>query len=132
MKKNKKMLCIAMGAITSVVIPATTILSCSSQAAPANIKVKIPTKETQSLTFTGLNGYGTFKIPTLDGTKVTASKQTNLKDNDSVVITYKLKKGYVWSNGKKDDIKLTFKVHDLEIDVKKPTKETKPLIFTGH
>ena len=46
-------------------------------------------------------------------------------------LTYTLNAGSIWFDGKKGDIKLTFKVHDLETDVKKPTKGANPLIFTG-
>ena len=70
-------------------------------------------------------------MPTLKGTTVTANKQTKLKDEDSVVITYTLNKGSIWSDGKKGNIKLTFTVKDLEIDVQKPTNDSKPLKFTG-
>ena len=74
-----------MGAITSVVIPVTTIMSCGATT-PTNTKIKKPTKETNPLIFTGLSGYATFVMPTLKGTTVSADKTNDLSNGDSVVV----------------------------------------------
>ena len=49
MKFNKKRMCIALGTITSVVIPVTTVLSCSTQHKPKNIQINSQTKPTATL-----------------------------------------------------------------------------------
>ena len=63
-----------------------------------------PTNETYPLTYTGPNGSGTFKMPTLDGTTVTANRKTGLNNGDYVVIIYELNNGYAWSDNTKEDV----------------------------
>ena len=93
--------------------------------------VAIPTNQSKPLTFTGLNGKATFTMPTLEGTTVTADKQTNLSNGDSVKITYTLNTGYIWSDNSKEDVVLTFTVEGVNVGVARPTNAAVPVDFYG-
>ena len=118
-----------MGALTSIVIPVTTVLSCGSQDTP--IKIKYPTVGNQPLKISGLNHIGKLTMPALKGTTVAANKKTELSNGDVVTITYKLNKGYVWSDKSKGNIELNYTVKDLETNVTKPTIETANIKISG-
>ena len=54
-------------------------------------------------------------------------KTTGLSNGDSVVVTYTLNAGYMWSNNSKEAIVLTYKVEDLKIGIAKPTNTIVPV-----
>ena len=85
-----------------------------------NIPVVIP--KVAGGTVAGLNGKATYTPPTLTGTDVsTTGKTTNLSNGDEIKVTYALKAGYAWNDGKTDSIILTYKVENLHAGVIKPT-----------
>ena len=92
------------------------------------IYITAPTVADNPLKFTGLNGKGTFVMPTLKGTTVKADKQINLSNKAPVVITYTPIGDYKWTESQDNTpIELTFIVGGLKTGIAKPTIATAPI-----
>ena len=89
---------------------------------------------------TGTAGSGTYKPKDFTGTTVEVSKTSNLKNGDTIEITYKLREGYKWEDNTRSDVtlnlivsglqKIDIRSGDIEHDLKSISKITGPK-YTG-
>ena len=114
MKKNKKMICIAMGAITSIVIPVTTIMSCGATT-PSNNKIKKPTNATVPVNFYWKDGEHTYNLPKYKNTNITIKQggkgitpSANLEAGVIVILIFTPNSGYTWEVGSNSSINIKY------------------------
>ena len=99
-----------------------------------------PTSSTAPVKFTGMDSSGTYQKPEYKNTIVQLfdinntpinKPLTNLSNGDHMYIGYTPNKGYTWSNGTNDMVKIEYVVSGLITGIAKPTASTAPVKFTG-
>ena len=106
-------------------------------------KLAKPTTKNAPVTFTGINGFGTYSAPEYNNTTVQLFDSNNKPINepesdltnypygrDTVYVGYTPNKGYSWNDGGKQMIKVAYHVSNL-IGITKPTTKNVPIKFTG-
>ena len=106
-------------------------------------KLTKPTTTNAPVTFTGINGFGTYSAPQYNNTTVQLFDSNNKPINepesdltnypygrDTVYVSYTPNKGYSWNDGTNKMVKVEYHVSNL-IGVAKPTTTNAPVTFTG-
>ena len=101
--------------------------------------IAIPTKSSVPLTFTGIQGHGTFVLPTAPKNttvKITAggSGQTplaTLSNNDTVTLSFTPTQGNIWTDNTNTAKTVDYTVSGLKEGIIIPTKLLVPVTFSG-